>query len=41
MEGSCAGGEIDRVTELSNLELGLMTVMGLTPAEFKQLIQQK
>ena len=31
---------IDRVTELSYLELGLMTVMGLTPAEFKKLKQQ-
>jgi hypothetical protein len=32
---------IDRVTELSDLELGLMTVMGLTPAEFKRLKQEK
>jgi hypothetical protein len=32
---------IDRVTELSDLELGLMTVMGLTPAEFKKRRQQK
>ena len=31
---------IDRITELSDLELGLMTVMGLTPAEFKRLKQQ-
>ncbi len=34
------GDTIDRVTELSDLELGLMTVMGLTPAEFKKLKQQ-
>jgi hypothetical protein len=31
---------IDRVTELSDLELGLMTVLGLTPAEFKKRKQQ-
>jgi len=31
---------IDRITELSDLELGLMTVMGLSPAEFKKLRQQ-
>ena len=31
---------IDRITELSDLELGLMTVMGLTPVEFKKLKQQ-
>jgi hypothetical protein len=27
---------IDRVTELSDLELGLMTMLGLNPAEFKK-----
>ena len=32
---------IDRVTELSDLELGLMTVMGLSPAEFKKLKEQE
>lgn len=31
----------DRVTELSDLEFGLMTVLGLTPAEFKKLKQQQ
>ena len=32
---------IDWVTELSDLELGLMTVIGLTLAEFKKLRRQK
>jgi hypothetical protein len=32
---------IDRVTELSDAEVGLMTLLGLTPAEFKKLKPQK
>jgi hypothetical protein len=32
---------LDRVMELSDLELGLMTVLGLTPAEFKKRRQQQ
>jgi hypothetical protein len=35
------GQTLDRMTELSDAEIGLMTLLGLTPAEFKKLKQQK
>jgi hypothetical protein len=35
------GQTIDRATELSDAEIGLMTLLRLTPAEFKTLKRQK
>lgn len=34
-------GTIDRVMELSDMEIGLMTILGMTPAQFKALKKRR